>query len=371
MPKMRLRVAELRRKKHISQQQLADVVGVSFQTISKWENGNAMPDITNLPILAEYFNVSVDQLLGLVPLQEEKYIPTTTESADFWAEKFEYLIRSRKNSWNDDYARFLIETVWKIDRPVKVLDCGCGLGFLGKLFMPYLPKGSSYTGIDVTEKLTEVGENLFADVDYPVRFITKNVMDYQAKEKYDLVLCKAVLRHLNDPNAFLAKIIEFAKRDALIVCIDSNRELECDGLYVDGMDYFELCNRNGIEKHWKTELEQQGRDYAVAIRTAHMMRSLGLREVDVRMNDKVNFVTPQLDDYEEIKQDFLKYNDWNAGLSSKQREDTILFFTSHGMTRQEAERNIDRNIEISKFFSEHPDAGYTFFKGTMISYGKK
>ena len=123
-----------------------------------------------------------------------------------------------------------------------------------------------------------------------------------------------------DRKAFLAKIIEFAKKDALIVCIDSNRELECNGLYVDGMDYFELCNRNGLEKHWKTELEQQGRDYAAAIRTAHIMRSLGLREVDVRMNDKVNFVTPQLDDYEEIKQDFLNYNDWNAGLSHPGRK---------------------------------------------------
>ena len=69
MANMRLRIAELRRKMHISQQQLAEVVGVSFQTISKWENGNAMPDITYLPVLAEYFEVSVDQLLGISGLQ--------------------------------------------------------------------------------------------------------------------------------------------------------------------------------------------------------------------------------------------------------------------------------------------------------------
>ena len=371
MAEVKLRIAELRRRKHLTQQQLADIVGVTFQTISKWENGTAMPDITFLPTLAEYFEVSVDQLMGLVPFSDETYVPAGTDSSKFWAEKLEYLIRSRKNSWNDDYAKFLIEQVWKIDRPVKVLDCGCGLGFLGKLFMPYLPKGSSYTGIDITEKLTEVGEHLFAEADYPVEFITKNVMDYHAKEQYDLVLCKAVLRHLDDPKAFLAKIIEFAKKDSYIVCIDSNREFECDGLYVDGMDYFELCRHDGMEKHWRTELEQQGRDYAVAIRTAHLMRALGLREVDVRANDKVNFVTPQSADYEETKQDFLKYNDWNTGLSPEQREKTILFFTSHGMTRQEAELNIDRNLKISSFFEKHPSAGYTFFKGTLISYGKK
>ncbi|MBP5280864.1 MAG: helix-turn-helix transcriptional regulator, partial [Lachnospiraceae bacterium] len=36
MTEFRLRIAELRRKKHITQQQLADIVGVTFQTISKW-----------------------------------------------------------------------------------------------------------------------------------------------------------------------------------------------------------------------------------------------------------------------------------------------------------------------------------------------
>ena len=81
MSNVRLRIADLRRKKHLSQQQLADVVGVSFQTISKWENGTAMPQITSLPVLAEFFDVSVDQLLGLVPLKEETYVPTATESS--------------------------------------------------------------------------------------------------------------------------------------------------------------------------------------------------------------------------------------------------------------------------------------------------
>lgn len=68
MKKVNLRIAELRHKKKITQQELADIVGVSFQTISKWENGGAMPDITYLPVLAEYFEVSVDQLMGIVPL---------------------------------------------------------------------------------------------------------------------------------------------------------------------------------------------------------------------------------------------------------------------------------------------------------------
>ena len=51
----------------------------------------------------------------------------------------------------------------------------------------------------------------------------------------------------------------------------------------------------------------QGRDYAVAIRTAHIMQKLGLIDIDVRMDDKVEFVTTQSANYEETKSDFIIY----------------------------------------------------------------
>ena len=41
---------------------------------------------------------------------------------EFWNQKLEYLLRTRKSYWNDDYTRFLISQVWKIDKPVSVLD---------------------------------------------------------------------------------------------------------------------------------------------------------------------------------------------------------------------------------------------------------
>lgn len=56
-------IRELRGDKGISQETLADVCGVSMQAVSKWENGQSCPDITFLPLLAEYFGVSVDYLL--------------------------------------------------------------------------------------------------------------------------------------------------------------------------------------------------------------------------------------------------------------------------------------------------------------------
>lgn len=69
MANIELCIARLRRQRGISQQQLAERMGVAFQTVSKWETGATMPDIAMLPELAAYFQVSVDQLLGLQPLQ--------------------------------------------------------------------------------------------------------------------------------------------------------------------------------------------------------------------------------------------------------------------------------------------------------------
>lgn len=371
MNNISLRIADLRKKTKVTQQELADCIGVSYQTISKWETGMNLPDITVLPLLADYFKVSTDQLLGLKPLDGEAYIPEQTSTRDFWNHKLEYLLRTRKNYWNDDYARFLISQVWKLDQPVSMLDCGCGYGFLGLLLLPHMPAGSTYTGVDFAQELIEKGKALFERQKLNARFLCRNVLEYSADNQYDFVICQAVLRHLDNPAAFLQKMISFAKPGGYVVCIDANREFECCGLYIDGMDYQELCRHEGLEKKWKTELAMQGRDYAVAIRTAHMMQKLGLVDVDVRMNDKVEFVTVQSEDYEETKNDFITYNDWASGISEEEREQMILHLLTHGLSRKEAEDYCDRNIEIAQFFSANPTAGYTFMKGKMISYGKK
>lgn len=197
------------------------------------------------------------------------------------------------------------------------------------------------------------------------------MFEYSAEDQFDLVICQAVLRHLDDPAAFIQKMITFAKPDGYVVCIDANREFECCGLYIDGMDYQELCRHEGLEKKWQSELTMQGRDYAVAIRTAHMMQKLELVDVDVRMNDKAEFVTPRSSGYDETKSDFIAYNDWNSGISADEKEQLILHLLTHGLSRKEADDYCSRNEKIAKFFSDHPAAGYTFMKGHMISYGKK
>ena len=57
-------IKNLRKRKDITQEELAEHLGISFQSISKWERGDGFPDITMLPDLADFFNTSIDELIG-------------------------------------------------------------------------------------------------------------------------------------------------------------------------------------------------------------------------------------------------------------------------------------------------------------------
>ena len=63
---------QLRLQKGLTQEQLADVFGVSAQAVSRWENNTSYPDITLLPGLAIYFNTSVDAIVGMDEIRKEE-----------------------------------------------------------------------------------------------------------------------------------------------------------------------------------------------------------------------------------------------------------------------------------------------------------
>lgn len=63
------RIADLRKQKGMTQEQLANQVGVTAQAVSKWENDLSCPDISVLPQLSEALGVTTDELLGKEPLR--------------------------------------------------------------------------------------------------------------------------------------------------------------------------------------------------------------------------------------------------------------------------------------------------------------
>ncbi len=70
-------ITEKRKEKGITQDELADYIGVSKASVSKWENAQSYPDITLLPKLAGYFNISIDELIDYLPQMTREDIKKT------------------------------------------------------------------------------------------------------------------------------------------------------------------------------------------------------------------------------------------------------------------------------------------------------
>ena len=79
------KIITMRNEKNHSQEQLAEKLNVTRQTISNWENGKFYPDIDSLVNLSKYFNVSLDDLLSY----DEKVLDYLKDSTD--------IVKSNKN----------------------------------------------------------------------------------------------------------------------------------------------------------------------------------------------------------------------------------------------------------------------------------
>ena len=66
-------IAQLRKEKNLTQKELADKLGISDKTVSKWETGNGMPDVSLLQPLCEELSVNLNELLSGERLSEESY----------------------------------------------------------------------------------------------------------------------------------------------------------------------------------------------------------------------------------------------------------------------------------------------------------
>jgi len=62
----------LRKKANITQEKLADYLGITFQSISRWESGICYPDLELLPEIANYFKITTDELLGVGSINKQE-----------------------------------------------------------------------------------------------------------------------------------------------------------------------------------------------------------------------------------------------------------------------------------------------------------
>lgn len=108
-------IRRLRRARDLTQEQLADRLGVTYQSVSRWENSTAYPDIELLPAIGDIFSVSVDELLGVPETEKEK-------QADALCEEFRIL---RNKSVPEENKEEWLKSLADIVRKLRVDYAGC------------------------------------------------------------------------------------------------------------------------------------------------------------------------------------------------------------------------------------------------------
>lgn len=111
------RITNFRKEKNLKQEQLAEILNVSPQAVSKWENDVTCPDISLLPELAKIFNVSIDELL-VGKVEHPKVVELVPEE-------------KRKNI-SDLMLRILVESAngdkVKVNLPMALVEAAINMG---------------------------------------------------------------------------------------------------------------------------------------------------------------------------------------------------------------------------------------------------
>ena len=121
------RILALRKEKGLTQEALAQRLGVSFQAVSKWENEQSCPDIALLPLLADIYAVPVDSLFG----REAQAEPPAQEPATMQGAR-------REEEWgNNPVFSAVYDVPWPDDKTVRgVVYWGRKLLGHGEMSMP-------------------------------------------------------------------------------------------------------------------------------------------------------------------------------------------------------------------------------------------
>ncbi|OAA86424.1 methyltransferase [Clostridium ljungdahlii] len=288
---------------------------------------------------------------------------------NIWNTALEYLEKSRKTWWNNDYMEFLVEKVWKITEPVSIIDFGCGIGFLGELLLPLLPHGSTYTGIDIADKLLEQAKEAFQDTGYKTYFIQSDLNEYIPKERYDIAICQTVLQHIPDPIKILEKMKDSVKPDGMVICMELSRDVSGASLYIDGLDYSKM-NLLGIEqKLRRNDLDRIGKDFEVGLKLPVYMEKVGLKNINTRVNDFIQYITPLNSDYREQLEAFMS-GSYSKRMSTEERKKFVSNLINRGLTQQEAEHEFESMKKIMDYLHDNKENISLVWSNCMfISYG--
>lgn len=94
-------IKSLRTQKRMTQEELAELLGTTSKSVSRWEQSLTYPDISLLPFIANIFEVTVDELLGVESIKQDEYVKELKKQADQYAMNNDY--KNELKLWKEAY----------------------------------------------------------------------------------------------------------------------------------------------------------------------------------------------------------------------------------------------------------------------------
>ena len=161
------RIKFYRKKSNLTQSQLAELIGVSPQAISKWETGTGCPDLSAIVPLAIALKISTDELLEY---KDGINLNTVKSEWNSMAAAYE-LFNNSPDSYSYTIEWPCIQEFLPDLRGKSILDFGCGTGIFTFLLEKYYP--SKIVGIDLSEEMLKIaiakGDELFENITHVLK----------------------------------------------------------------------------------------------------------------------------------------------------------------------------------------------------------
>ncbi|MFK4303403.1 tellurite methyltransferase [Paenibacillus sp. RC254] len=180
--KLARNISIYRKEKGLTQEELAQVLGLSFQAVSKWENAQTMPDISLLPQLSRTLEVSIDKLLGYVSRDK----PITIYEEEYKTQ--EYYWGTEPNKVCYQVLQFMPP-----NKHIKLLDIGCGEG---KDAVFFARNGYDVTAFDVSDAGIEKTKRLAEKTGVHVNVFKADILDYRLDTHFDVIFSSGVLHYI-------------------------------------------------------------------------------------------------------------------------------------------------------------------------------
>ncbi len=177
-------IKKLRKEKGITQKELADILNISFQAISKWENAKAQPEISYLIKLCDVLYSDLNSLLGYKP---------TSEARD---------IHSVHYKTNDSHlklnpSKLAVEVLnLKSGADISICDIACGNGHNSIFFAR---NGYKVTSVDLLKDLVEKVTTIANTANISLNAYTCNILEYRSFSKFDILFCENFINYIPKP----------------------------------------------------------------------------------------------------------------------------------------------------------------------------